>query len=82
MNMNCLHGLGLFFLKTALNEYLLRSVYVEHCISVTSPVKSGVLQGSVLCPIFFILYVNSLDDILVLNVLFKLFPDDVKLFLS
>ena len=41
-------------------------------------VKAGVSQGSILCPLFFLIFINDLSDNLVSNP--KLFADDTSLF--
>ena len=50
--------------------------------NVMSKVISGVLQGSVLGPILFMIYVNDLEDVLFNNATFMLFADDLKLYSS
>ena len=47
-----------------------------------SKVISGVPQGSVLGPIFFIIYVNDLEDVLSNKATCKLLADDLKLYSS
>ena len=42
------------------------------------PVKTGVAQGSILGPLFFVIYINDLSDDLVSTV--KLFADGTSLF--
>ncbi len=53
-------------------------VRVEQHLSAPRPAWSGVLQGSVLGPILFLIFINDLPRVLSGNVL--LFADDVKLF--
>ena len=56
-------------------------VIIEHCFSSSTPVLSGVPQGSVLGPILFILYVDDICTIcLDSNITHKLFADDLKLY--
>jgi len=58
-------------------------VVVEHCFSQSSPVKSGVPQGSVLGPVLFILFVNDIAGLGETNdVTLKLFADDLKIYSS
>jgi len=45
-------------------------------------VISGVLQGSVLGPILFIIFINTVRYIIVGNTTCKLFADDIKLYAS
>ena len=42
------------------------------------PVDSGVLQGSVLRPLLFILYVNDIPDLVDSKI--KMFTDDIKIY--
>ena len=41
---------------------------------------SGIPQGSVLCPILFLIFINDLPE--VLNCCMKLFVDDAKLYMT
>jgi hypothetical protein len=50
-----------------------------HCSSF-SPVTSGILQGSVLGPLLFLIYINDIVDIIGPNLTAKLFADDVKIY--
>jgi hypothetical protein len=54
-------------------------VQVDGCKSRFSEVVSGVPQGTVLGPLLFLIYVNSLSDE-VLSCMIELFADDVKLY--
>ena len=49
---------------------------------VLSGVASGVVQGSCLGPVLFLLYVNDLTDIFTDTVTVKLYADDVKIYSS
>ena len=55
-------------------------VSIKGSSSTWKPVESGVPQGSVLGPIFFIMYVNDIPDIVKSQV--WIFADDTKLFAS
>jgi hypothetical protein len=55
------------------------SVGVDGCASTTREVRSGVPQGSVLGPILFLVYINSVTSGVVSS--FKAFADDYKLYL-
>ena len=58
-------------------------VCIENCLSSIITVTSGIIQGSVLGPILFILYVNDLSDFMdPPNVKLILFADDLKLYSS
>jgi len=48
------------------------------CIS--RPISSGVIQGSVLGPLLFLLYVNDVTDIFDGDCVCKLYVDDIKLY--
>ena len=50
--------------------------------SLPLPVTSGVLQGSVLSPLLFLIYINDLPDCLVPPVQAKIFADDTKLYVA
>ena len=52
---------------------------IGNSCSTSHPVLSGVLQGSVLGPVLFILYVNDICDLAPPGVTIKLFADDAKL---
>ena len=69
----CCSGLN-HFSVTALNQF--ESVPQCHlCV----PVTSGILQGSCLGPLLFILYINDVTDGFI-GVSAKLFADDLKLY--
>ena len=53
-------------------------VLLNSQISKWLSVKAGVPQGSILGPLFFLIYINDLSDVLVSTV--KLFADDTSLF--
>ena len=57
-----------------------QSVVVDNCVSDYCTVTSGIIQGSVLGPLLFIVFINDLTDILSTIVKLKLFADDLKLF--
>jgi hypothetical protein len=55
---------------------------VGKCISDFLPVTSGVIQGSVLGPILFLVFINDLPDVCIGGTKIKLFADDCKLYSS
>ena len=55
-------------------------VVVEGCISSPSRVLSGVPQGTVLGPLFFLIYINDICDNLTLGTFIRLFADDSLLY--
>ena len=57
-----------------------QSTRVGDAISDILPLTSGVIQGSCLGPVLFVLYVNSILQVLSHNVKCSLFADDVKLY--
>jgi hypothetical protein len=59
-----------------------QQVVVDNCYSNEFPVTSGIIQGSVLGPILFILFINDLSDVIRHNahITLVLFADDLKLF--
>jgi exonuclease III len=55
-------------------------VVLENCFSTVANVDSGVIQGSVLGPTLFLLFINDITSVCSDNVKIKLFADDVKLY--
>ena len=55
---------------------------VGNCLSSSVPILSGVIQGSCLGPLLFLLYINDLSDEIGKGTIIKLFADDVKLYSS
>ena len=68
----------LFFFQTA----RFQQVYIGQSLSLSLPVTSGVLQGSVLGPLLFLIDINDLPDCLVPPVQAKVFADDTKLYVA
>ena len=56
----------------------IQQVNVNGTNSKWANITSGILQGSVLGPILFVLYINDLPENIVLNV--YMFADDTKVF--
>ena len=59
-----------------------QSTRVGNCMSDPARIISGVIQGSCIGPLLFLLYVNSLAGIFDYDVTCHLFADDVKLFIQ
>ena len=57
-----------------------QQVVINGCSSEWSPVQSGVPQGSILRPLFFILYINDLPS--TVSSPMKIFADDVAMYCS
>jgi ribonuclease P/MRP protein subunit RPP40 len=55
-------------------------VVLENCFSTVANVDSGVVQGSVLGPTLFLIFINDITSVCNDNVKIKLFADDVKLY--
>ena len=74
-----IRGLALEWVKSYFSE---RAQFVEFNNVRSSPqeISCGVPQGSILGPLFFILYVNDLNNASLLDVI--LFADDTNLFIS
>ena len=53
---------------------------VGHSISDVADIRSGIVQGSCIGPILFILYINDVTSILNNNVRCKIYADDLKLY--
>ena len=70
-------GQLLFIIQSFLKDRKQRTVLNGHC-STWGDVSAGVPQGSILGPLFFLVYINDLTNDLKCNV--KLFADDTSLF--
>ena len=53
---------------------------VGHCLSPIAFITSGVIQGSCLGPLLFLLYINDLAEAISAVATMKLYADDVKLY--
>ena len=53
-------------------------IEVNGSVSESAPVLSGIPQGSVLCPLLFVIYINDLPE--AINSDSFLFADDTKVF--
>ena len=56
--------------------------YDNQCYSDLSKISVGVLQGSVLGPLFFIVYVNDIINCMDSSIKFVMFADDTNIFVS
>ena len=79
---NKLESMGVYgdllkLIKHFLNDRIQRVLIIGQTFD-WLPVKAGVLQGSILGPLVFLIYINDLPDSLASSV--KLFPDDTLLF--
>ena len=57
-----------------------QTVVIEYKKSTTVPVTSGVPQGSVVCPVLFLIYISDLPD--TTNSKIWLFADDSVIYLA
>ena len=76
------YGIGgslLDWIKSLLTDRT-QTTRVGSAFSSVKPVSSGVIQGSVLGPLLFLLYVNDVSHIFSSGVRCKLYADDLKLF--
>ena len=63
-----------------LTRRLIQRILLDGCTSHTSPVLSGVPQGSVVGPFLFMLFINDLPDCISAKSTVKLFADDCILY--
>jgi ribonucleases P/MRP protein subunit RPP40 len=76
------YGVG-YELLNWIREFLrnrLQYVRIENDVSDFAPVIGSILQGSVLGPVLFNLFINDVTDCLVGSTEIKLFADDIKLY--
>ena len=77
-----LYGIGGSLLSW-ISDYLSQRkqfVAVGNSFSSLSPITSGVIQGSVIGPLLFLLYVNDIDSF-IMNSFVTKYADDVKLYI-
>lgn len=55
---------------------------VGKCLSDSTDLSSGIVQGSCIGPLLFVLFINDITDILDPDITPKLYADDVKLYAS
>ena len=61
-------------------DHRTQRVLVDSRLSKAVPVRSGVVQGSVLGPLLFILFINDITEILDVPANCQLYADDIKLY--
>jgi len=64
------------------SEIFWQAVRINGVLSSVADIVSGVVKGSCLGPVLFLLYVNDLTDIFTDAVTVKLYADDVKIYSS